>query len=114
MQRTNDDNQMHPVRFLSLKTTDAEQKFCSYELEVLAIVKAIQRFRVYLLGQKFKIITDCKAFEATMNNKNVPKIARWVLQLQEYDFAVNHRVGKRMPHVDALSRMYLIQEEAIN
>lgn len=114
LQRSNDDNQMHPVRFLSLKTTDAEEKFCSYELEVLAIIKALQRFRVYLLGQKFKIVTDCKAFEATMNNKNVPKIARWVLQLQEYDFTVEHRAGKRMPHVDALSRMYLIQEESIN
>lgn len=114
MQRNNDDNQMHPVRFLSLKTTEAEQKFCSYELEVLAIVKALQRFRVYLLGQNFKIVTDCKAFESTMNNKNVPKIARWVLQLQEYDFKVDHRAGKRMPHVDALSRMYIIQEEAIS
>lgn len=34
----------------------------------------------------------------------VPRIARWWLQIQEYTFEVEYRPGKRMQHVDALSR----------
>ena len=48
MQRDNDDNAFHTVYYASGKTTPAEEKFTSYELEVLAIVKALEKFRVYL------------------------------------------------------------------
>lgn len=33
-----------------------------------------------------------------------PRVARWILKLQEYDFDVIHRPGETMKHVDALSR----------
>lgn len=112
-QRSPEDNQLHPVRYMSLKTSDAESKCSSYELEVLAIVKAVGKWRVYLLSQPFKIITDCKAFAATMQKKDVPKIARWSLKLQEFDFQVIHRSGNQMKHVDALSRAYVMQEAVL-
>ncbi|GFY04792.1 pro-Pol polyprotein, partial [Trichonephila clavipes] len=34
----------------------------------------------------------------------ITRIARWVLQLEEFDYEIEHRAGKRMKHVDALSR----------
>lgn len=90
---------------MSKKTTDAERKYSSYELEVLAIVDALKKFRVYLLGFPFKIITDCAAFEKTMNKKDLTtRIARWALLLEEFDYTIQHRSGTRMRHVDALSR----------
>lgn len=64
-----EDNQLHPVYFVSKKTTNAERKYCSYELEVLAVVKALKKLRVYLIGFPFKIVTDCAAFEKTMKKK---------------------------------------------
>lgn len=83
----------------------AEKKYSSYELEVLAIVQALKKFRVYLLGCKFKIITDCAAFQKTVNKKDIPpRIARWALLLEEYDYVIEHRRGTSMKHVDALSR----------
>ncbi|XP_071628367.1 uncharacterized protein [Temnothorax longispinosus] len=33
------------------------------------------------------------------------RIARWILKLQDYRFKVEHRDGRRMAHVDALSRV---------
>lgn len=48
-----------------------------------------------------------------MEKKNIPKISRWALILQEYGFNVIHRPGSRMRHVDALSRMYFIQSSGI-
>ena len=63
-----------------------------------------QRFRVYLLGQPFKLVTDCKAFTMTLQKKDlVTKVSRWAMFLEEFDYTVEHRRGSRMQHVDALS-----------
>ncbi|GFX24475.1 uncharacterized protein TNCV_992901 [Trichonephila clavipes] len=34
----------------------------------------------------------------------ITRIARWALQLEEFDYEIEHRAGSRMKHVDALSR----------
>lgn len=59
LQRNSEDMQLHPVYFMSRKTTPAEQNYCSYKLEFLAVFKALEKFRAYLLGLQFKIVTDC-------------------------------------------------------
>ncbi|GFX99463.1 transposon Tf2-9 polyprotein [Trichonephila clavipes] len=90
---------------MSQKTTPAKEKYSSYELEVLAVVNALKKFRTYLLGNHFKIITDYLAFQKTMDKKDlVTRIARWALLLEEYDYEIVHRSGQRMQYVDALSR----------
>ena len=43
LQRSQEDNLMHPVYYVSRKTTEAEQKYSSYELEVLAVIHALQK-----------------------------------------------------------------------
>jgi len=110
LQKSETDNIFHPVYFSSSKTTTAEQKYSSYELEVLAIIKALKKFRVYLIGIPFTIITDCSAFLATMNKKDLcVRIARWALALEEFNYKIEHRPGKNMYHVDALSRYPIVQ-----
>ncbi|GFX72085.1 transposon Tf2-11 polyprotein [Trichonephila clavipes] len=100
-----EDGKLHSVYYMSKKTNTAEEKYDSYELEVLAIINALKKFRVYLLGQPFKIVTDCSAFQKTMQKKElITRIARWALQLEEFDYEIEHRAGSRMKHVDALSR----------
>ncbi|GFX72448.1 transposon Tf2-9 polyprotein [Trichonephila clavipes] len=100
-----EDGKLHPVQYMSQKTTPAEEKYSSHELEVLAVVKALKKFRTYLLGIHFKIITDCSAVQKTMDKKDlVNRIARWALLLEEYDYEIVHNSGQRMQHVDALSR----------
>lgn len=59
---------------------------------MLAIVEALQEWSEYLLNYPFRIFTDCKTFADTMNKKDAPpKIARWAIELQKYDFQVAHR-----------------------
>ncbi|XP_043494160.1 uncharacterized protein LOC122519060 [Polistes fuscatus] len=56
-------------------------------------------------GIRFKLVTDCQAFQKTLKKRELaPKVARWALSLEEFDFEVEHRPGERMKHVDALSR----------
>lgn len=106
MQRCADDNEFHPVYYMSEKTTRDEEKCESYLLEALAVVKAIKKFHVYLVGKKFTLITDCDAFKKTMTKKDInAKVARWVMFIQSYDCIVEHRSNPKMRHVDALSRM---------
>ncbi|GFW15875.1 retrovirus-related Pol polyprotein from transposon 297 [Trichonephila clavipes] len=66
LQRFPDDNSLHPIYYMSRKTSETERKYTSYELEVLAIIEALKKFKVYILGMPFKIITDCNAFTKTM------------------------------------------------
>jgi len=114
-QKDYSDNMFHPIYYASGKTTSAEENYTSYELEVLAIIKSLKKFRVYLLGIPFKIITDCKAFTLTMNKKDLSvRIARWALALEEYNYEIQHRPAKSMMHVDALSRNPLPEALLIN
>ncbi|UYV81667.1 hypothetical protein LAZ67_20001865 [Cordylochernes scorpioides] len=99
------DQKMHPVHYMSKKTNEVQQKYSSYEVEVLAVVEAVKKFRIYLLGIKFKILTDCSAFTMTLKKKDLAtRVARWALLLEEYDYTIEHRPGSGMKHVDALSR----------
>ena len=105
LQRDDEDRQLHPIHFASWKTTKTEEKYNSYKLEVLAIVRALKKFRFYLVGIPFKVVIDCQAFTQTMSKKDIsPQVARWALTLEEYRYTIEHRAGSKLQHVDALSR----------
>lgn len=82
------DNRFHPIFYFSKRTTEVESRYHSYELETLAIIYALKRFRIYLQGIPFKIVTDCSALVMTLNKKDInPRIARWALELQNFDYS---------------------------
>ncbi|GFV16158.1 transposon Tf2-9 polyprotein [Trichonephila clavipes] len=85
---------------MSKKTSDHERKYTSFEL----VVESLKKFRIYVLGTSFKIITDCDALVKTLSKKElIPRIARWALYLQEFNYTIELRTGSKMAHVDALS-----------
>src|SRR5580765_822239 len=92
------------LSYFSRRTTTTEARCHSFELECLAAVYAIKRFHIYLSGIPFTIVTDCNSFRLTLSKHTVnPRIYRWAMLLQNYDFKIQHRPGERMSHVDALS-----------
>uniref|UniRef100_A0A6V7JG98 RNA-directed DNA polymerase n=1 Tax=Bracon brevicornis TaxID=1563983 RepID=A0A6V7JG98_9HYME len=113
MQRKKD-LKFQPTFYFSKSTSDTESLLHSFEIETLAIIYALRRFRIYLQGGHFEIVTDCTALKMTLEKKDVcPRIQRWALELLHYDYETEHSRGTQMQHVDALSRCtnILILEE---
>lgn len=95
----------HAVAFMSMRTTETESRYHSYELETLAVVRAIKHFRQYLYGRNFTVITDCNALKASKHKKDLlPRIHRWWAFLQNYNFEVEYRKGQQIQHADYFSR----------
>lgn len=95
----------HVVAYFSRRTTDAESRYHSYELETLAVVRAVEHFRHYLYGKHFLVVTDCNSLKASKSKINLtPRIYRWWAILQAYDFDIIYREGRRMEHADFFSR----------
>lgn len=104
-------NNWSPVAYYSQCTNGAERNYHSFELKMLAIVKTIERFHIYLYGVDFTVVTDCNAVVHAINKACLnPRIARWILRLQDYTFKTKHRDAPRMAHVDALSRAVCFTE----
>lgn len=103
---------------MSRKTNPTERNYESYELEVLAIIEVLKKFRVYLLSVQFKIVTDCADFTQTIKKKDVsPKIWRWAEFLESFDYVIEHRPDTRMKHVDAMNRnavMAIMEDDMIS
>lgn len=94
-------NNWASVAYYSQATNKAEANYHSFELDMLAIVKIIERFHIYLYDLDF---TDCHALVHALNKASLNPRIRWTLKLQNYHFSTVHRDGRRMAHVDALSR----------
>lgn len=104
MQKQND-GKFHPIFYFSKRTSPTESKYHSYELEMMCIVNSLKRFRVYLQGLEFKIITDCNSIKLALQKKEINnRILRWSLELQNYSYTIEHRSNKQMTHADCLSR----------
>lgn len=81
MQRKSDDK-LHPVFYFSKRTTDVETRYHSFELETLAIIYSLQRFRIYLQGIQFKMVRDGSTLTMALSKRDLsPRIARWALEL---------------------------------
>lgn len=99
------DNLPHVISYFSRRTTDTESRYHSYELETLAVVRAVEHFRHYLYGQHFTVFTDCNSLKASKSKTDLtPRVHRWWAFLQAYDFEIVHKQGSSMGHADYLSR----------
>ena len=67
----------------------AERNYFTTEKELLSIVRCLEKFRIYVLGQPLTIITDNKALSFMSKcHLNNSRITRWILSIQEYNFDI--------------------------
>jgi hypothetical protein len=97
---------LHPVAYYSATFTETEHNYNIYDRELLAIMKAITHWWPYLIwtNKPFIILTD----HANLLHWKSPRklnrwTARWHSELQDYNFKLQHVLGKLHMAANALS-----------
>ena len=97
------DGQQRPVAFLS-KTLDRTQlRWSTPEKEGYAIYHALKKLEYLIRDFRFTLQTDHKNL-IYINDTASPKVVRWKLAIQEYDFDIEHIPGKTNIAADGFSR----------
>ena len=94
------------IAFASKTLQKGQRNYSATKRELYAVVFFTAYFKEFLLGQKFKIITDHRALVWLYSFKDPDAIvARWLEKLSMFNFEIIHRPGKTITHADALSRI---------
>ena len=108
------DGKEYVVAYASGKWSRPETRYSTTEHELLAVIRAARRFRHFLLGVHFTVVTDHQALKWLWNIDDPSgRLARWILHLSQFDFEVQHRRGVDIPHADALSRDPVSEDSAV-
>lgn len=93
------------IAFHSVKFSSAQRNYSATERECLAVISGVEKFRPYIDGVPFVVVTDHSSLRWLQNLKEPHgKLARWAVRLQAFDITFIHRPGKLMAVPDALSR----------
>ena len=94
------------VAYASRKLKPAEVNYSTTEQELLAIVYAVEKFRPYIYGQTFDLVTDHKPLiHLNTSSSKSARLTRWKLGLAEYSFDIRYKPGKDNINADVLSRI---------
>lgn len=72
-----------PVAFLSCKLTEVQRNWAAIEKEAYAVIWALNKFKIWILGNSVIVFTDHNPLLYVANNKTrSAKLMRWCLALQ--------------------------------
>jgi hypothetical protein len=78
-----------------------------HELEMLAILEALQKWEDKLVGHKFHVITDQKALEFFQNQAQMlSRQQRWIDYLSRFDFDITYVKGEYNKVANCLSQYF--------
>ena len=90
----------------NLSLSNAERNYSITSKDCLAVVRSIKKFREYLKGFCFTVVTDYSSLQWLRSLKDpTGRLARWALSLLEYDFEVHYIKGALNVVLDFLSRL---------
>ena len=102
-----EDRKTHPVAYYSESFSAPERNYDMYDRELLAIIKALQQWRTYLLGSphQITIYMDHSNLQYWKEPRKInQRVVREFQELSEYDFTLRHIPGTTNTRADALSR----------
>ncbi|GFW32013.1 hypothetical protein TNCV_2600401 [Trichonephila clavipes] len=87
-----------------VKKKDGSSRMCiDYRKLNQKLVK--DKFPLPIIEDVLDTLQKAKHFRRLCKKKElITRIARWALQLEEFDYEIEHRAGSRLKHVDALSQ----------
>src|SRR6266498_2543187 len=107
LEQEDENKNLRPVAYASRSLTLAEKNYHTTDLECLAIIWLVKHFHKYLINKPFKIFTDHSALKSLQKiTELTERRARWIIELQQYNFVIEHRSEKKNQNADALSRLF--------
>lgn len=98
----------HVLGYYSRSLNKHEKNYPISELECAAVIFGIRKNRHLIYLRKFTVITDHKSLKWLFTISDpTGRLCRWQLMLQDYDFEIIHRDGKKHQNSDMLSRLPL-------
>jgi transposase InsO family protein len=99
------DGEERPIAFASRTLSKPEKNYETTRKELLAVVFGLKQFRQYLLGRPFTIRTDHSALSWLRRTPEpLPQLARWLTLIEQFDYTIVHRAGRKHGNADSLSR----------
>jgi hypothetical protein len=104
------------IAYASKTLNNAEKNYSVCEKELLAIIWGCKHFRPDLRGRHFTIVTDHKPLTWIFSVKHhSSRLLRWRLLLEEYQYDIQYKAGKRNTNADASrSQIVFINFRRIN
>jgi hypothetical protein len=95
-----------PIYYLSHSLSKAQRKWSTFEREAYAVYYSIKKLNFYLENTEFIVRTDHKPLEI-LRTKEIQnkKVQNWAMNLQGYNFTIEHIPGKENKCADLLSRI---------
>ena len=82
------------VAYASHRWSKSDERRSATERECVGVLWAIARFRPYIWGRRFTLVTDCSALTWLFRSQDLsPKLHRWALRLMEYDAELKWKPG---------------------
>lgn len=101
-----------PIAYASRTLNKLERKYSVYELEGLAVLFSVERFRMFIEHVEFLLETDCQALSWVLGSpRKIGRIARWGIRLSAFKFKARHIRGTENSVADALSRMFDVNDD---
>ena len=95
----------HPLAYFSSTLNKSQKNWSPDSKEAYALLMAVRQWNVYLAGTEFVIKTDHNPLVHLRDTKNPRgKFARWIAELEEYNYKIQYIPGKSNTKADALSR----------
>jgi len=95
----------HPIAFFSKQFCPTLLRSSTYVCELATITATVKKWRQYLLGHHFVILTDHRSLKELMNQAiQTPEQNKYLARLLGFDYVIQYRTGKSNVVANALSR----------
>jgi hypothetical protein len=106
------EGERQPIAFASRTLSQQESKFSAYQLQCLAVLFGLEKFRLHLEHVEFDLETDNQALTWRLSSSPIGKDRSLVMRLS-FKFQAHHIRGTQTVIADALSRKYDNEAEPV-
>jgi hypothetical protein len=79
--------------------------YLTYDLELVAVVRALKIWRHYLMGKRCELYMDHKSLKYIFTQPDLNlRQRRWLELIKDYNLGINYHLGKANVVANALSR----------